>query len=92
MLKSALLSVLTLLASQALAMDDGTKCSNKNPNVVNAIGKFCQNQTIFVPSEYATNGMWSDNVSANVQIKGDCNPPQFVPAGICLVSPMTGVW
>lgn len=38
--------LVTLLAAFALAVDDGTRCSNKNPDVVNAIGQFCQNRNL----------------------------------------------
>lgn len=45
--------LLALLAAFALAIDDGTRCSNKNGAVVNAIGKFCQNRNLVSPHAVA---------------------------------------
>ena len=74
-------------ATRALAMDDGTICSShKDPAIVNAIGKFCQNQNLMVPSAYAKKGMYSNDDRGNVYIVGDCDPPQYVPRDVCFVS------
>nr|POE78438.1 cobalt/magnesium transport protein cora [Quercus suber] len=61
-------------------------CANKNLGVINAIGKFCQNDSIVVPSKHAGKGQQGhvDDSWANIQITGDCNPPQWVPSKYCL--------
>lgn len=58
------------LLSLACALDIPTRCSKKNWSVTNAIGKFCQNKKMVVPSKYATNGMMSNNAKVWVSIQG----------------------
>ncbi|KAK4504213.1 hypothetical protein PRZ48_005129 [Zasmidium cellare] len=73
---------LACLAPLSLA---GTPCSmTKNPGVLNAIGKFCQNQGIVVPSSYAGKGMGGGYNGESVQITGSCSPPQWVPQEYCV--------
>ena len=76
---------LLALASLAVALDDGTKCSNKDPSVVNAIGKFCQKQNMVVPSKYASGGMMGyAGTQTRISITGSCSPAQWVPQKYCL--------
>lgn len=67
---------LLALLSLALALDIPTRCSKKNVSVTNAIGKFCQNKKIVVPSKYATDGMMSNNAKVWVSIQGKSMPYQ----------------
>ena len=76
---------ITALIGLALAYDEGTQCSNKDPSVVNAIGKFCQNTKMVVPSSYATGGMAGySGHKTHIRITGSCSPAQWVPQKYCL--------
>ena len=76
---------ITALLGSALALDDGTKCSNKDPSVVNAIGKFCQKTNMVVPSSYASGGMMGySGHQTRISITGNCSPAQWVPQKYCL--------
>ncbi|CAK4034937.1 Hypothetical predicted protein [Lecanosticta acicola] len=68
----------------ASATDIAQQCSAKNPFVTNAIGKFCQNKALLVPSDYASRGMEGKYQYANVMILGTCSPPQWVPQEYCM--------
>ena len=68
-----------------LAYDEGTQCSNKDPSVVNAIGKFCQKVNMVVPSNYASGGMAGySGHKTHIRITGSCSPAQWVPKTYCL--------
>jgi len=75
-------TVALALASQALASDSAT-CATKHPSIANAIGKFCQNQSIMVPSTYAKDGEIGLTKHAEIWIKGNCSPAQWVPQQYC---------
>ncbi|KAK5136093.1 hypothetical protein LTR08_004143 [Meristemomyces frigidus] len=80
------LSLLALagFAVTTVTADDGTKCSNKAPSVVNAIGKFCQKTNMVVPSKYATGGMMGyAGKQTRISITGNCGPAQWVPQEYC---------
>lgn len=74
----------TPLSSQA---QDQAVCNQKNPAVTNAISKFCQNNDIRIPSDYAEEGMSSDQgkyeIGVSVFINGNCNN-EYVPVKYCL--------
>lgn len=92
---SANMYALILLASCiGLAYSKATNaaCAAIEPAIVNAVGQFCQNDKIYIPSAYALNGMrgWDDDFkkdkkahSAKVWISGRCSPAQYVPQDIC---------
>ncbi|KAF2169931.1 hypothetical protein M409DRAFT_51722 [Zasmidium cellare ATCC 36951] len=75
-------TLLPLLPLASLTTAD-TPCSlTKNPGILNAIGKFCQNQGLVVPSAYAGKGMGGAYDGGSVQISG--TPPQWVPQEYCM--------
>jgi len=50
------------------ALDNGQACAKKNQGVVNAIGRFCQNKGIVVPSVSATRGANSPDSRSEITV------------------------
>nr|OQO32572.1 hypothetical protein B0A51_00136 [Rachicladosporium sp. CCFEE 5018] len=80
--------LIALIAAFAVfvSADNSQRCSQKNPNVVNAIGRFCQKGDMVINSLYAWQGSISNyrnDWKAHVWIRGTCNPPQWVPQKYC---------
>nr|POE56504.1 hypothetical protein CFP56_33476 [Quercus suber] len=61
-------------------------CMDKNSGVINAIGMYCQNDDMVVPSDYANKGQqgYDGDNWAFLQITGNCQPPQWVPSKYCI--------
>ncbi|KAF2765038.1 hypothetical protein EJ03DRAFT_355208 [Teratosphaeria nubilosa] len=75
-----------LLAAAPLANADApTTCSNKNPDMANAIGKFCQAFPLYVPtlSTKESMGIKSDHGNSAVCIISTCDPRQYVSVSSC---------
>ncbi|KAK5113786.1 hypothetical protein LTR62_003170 [Meristemomyces frigidus] len=76
-------ALLSLLGTAA-AWSNMEECGKRSPTVVNAIGKFCQNPSIVVPSTQADNGGSGYSENTKVKITGTCSPPQWVPTYWCM--------
>lgn len=81
------IAALSAFITSALALTDYDECNKKNSHAVQAIQKFCSNQGIMVPSDYAktpvhvgTGGIHD----TRVWIDGPCSPAQWVPQHYCL--------
>lgn len=69
---SAIMRVYLLIATLLAALCSASKLcgTNKFPGVNNAIGKFCQNKKLMVPSKYSLTGMRGNSGKGQVWITG----------------------
>ncbi|KAH9844612.1 hypothetical protein Tdes44962_MAKER07251 [Teratosphaeria destructans] len=83
-MKNTLLAAI-LAAAPLVYADASTECSNKNPDMANAIGKFCQAFPLYVPtaSTKEDRGIQSDHGNSAVCIQSTCSPRQYVSLSSC---------